>query len=291
MILLDAIVQHIAGSTGRAFVIRDTQVMGGGCINQTMKISAGAESYFVKTNQARLLPMFEAEAEALSEMAATNTIRVPQPVCHGVAGGQAYLVLEYLDLRGSANEAQFGQQLAAMHRVVQPRFGWHRDNVIGATRQPNGWHHDWIEFWREHRLGFQLRLAAENGCGGELQKLGEQLRAGFHVLFKNYVPQASMLHGDLWGGNASGLSDGTPVIFDPAFYYGDRECDIAMTELFGGFGNRFYAAYNEFWPLDAGYKTRRSFYNLYHILNHANLFGGGYQRQAVDMMQRLLNEM
>lgn len=288
MILLDVIAQRISEVSGQPFIVRDRQAIGGGCINQAMKVSDGVRTCFVKTNQAGLLPMFEAEAEALAEMATTNTIRVPQPLCHGVAGEQAYLVLEHLDLRGSANMTQFGQQLAAMHRVVQPRFGWHRDNTIGATLQRNSPQADWIPFWHQQRLGFQLKLAADMGYGGELQKRGNQLNERFHVLFAGYQPQASMLHGDLWGGNAAALADGTPVIFDPALYYGDRECDIAMTELFGGFDGRFYAAYNEAWPLDAGYKTRKTFYNLYHILNHLNLFGGGYQGQALEMIRRLL---
>ncbi|HEX5638122.1 MAG TPA: fructosamine kinase family protein [Gammaproteobacteria bacterium] len=271
--------------------MRDSRSLGGGCINRAMTISDGARACFVKANQAGMLPMFEAEAEALAEMAATDTLRVPRPICQGVTGGQAYLVLEYLDLRGSINMAQFGQQLAAMHRVVQSRFGWHRDNAIGATPQSNSLQADWIAFWRQQRLGFQLELAAVNGYGSELQKPGQQLLERFPVLFDGYQPQASMLHGDLWSGNAGALSDGTPVIFDPGFYYGDRECDIAMTELFGGFGGRFYAAYNEAWPLDAGYKTRKTLYNLYHILNHLNMFGGGYQSQALDMMRRLLAEV
>lgn len=283
--------QAIHDTTGEAFALRNQQAIGGGCINATQKISDGQRVFFVKTNRAELVDMFTAEAEALTEMAASHTVRVPKPVCHGISGQNSYLVLEHLDLRGNADMVLLGRQLAAMHRVTRTQFGWHRDNVIGATHQPNGWNSDWIEFWREQRLGYQLHRAAENGYGGTLQKLGEQLRTRFPVLFRHYQPQASMLHGDLWGGNAAGLADGTPVIFDPAFYYGDRECDMAMTELFGGFGNRFYAAYNEAWPLDQGYKTRRTFYNLYHIINHLNLFGGGYQSQSVDMMQILLSEI
>lgn len=288
MILLDAVAQHIGKMTGRDFVIRHHSALGGGCINQAMKVADGERVYFVKLNQASRFSMFEAEAEALAEMAAASVIRLPQPVCSGVAAGQSYLVLEYLDLCGRVNMALFGQQLAAMHRNSSQQFGWRRSNTIGSTRQMNDFSHDWIAFWREHRLGFQLSLAAEQGYGGELQRLGEQLLVRMPALFDGYRPMPSMLHGDLWGGNVAALSDGTPVIFDPALYYGDREADMAMTELFGGFDGRFYAAYNAAWPLDTGYKTRKTFYNLYHVLNHLNLFGGGYQRQATDMMKRLL---
>ncbi len=162
------------------------------------------------------------------------------------------------------------------------------DNWIGRTPQPNGWQHDWIAFRREQRLGFQLQLAAQNGFGGALQRDGEQLLARLDGLFDGYVPVPSLLHGDLWGGNHGFLADGTPVVFDPALYVGDRECDLAMSELFGGFAADFYAAYRASWPLDAGYAVRKTLYNLYHILNHANLFGGGYAAQAARMTAALL---
>ena len=291
MISLDVIAQRISETTASPYVIAESWSVGGGCINQAMKISDGSRGYFVKINQASLLPMFEAEAAALDELAASNTVRVPLPVCLGVAGSQCFLVLEYLDLSGSANMAQLGQQLAAMHRICSRQYGWWRNNTIGSTPQINDLKADWVSFWQQHRLGYQLQLATKQGYGGELQRLGEQLMTRMSGLFDGYQPRPSMLHGDLWGGNAAGLADGTPVIFDPALYYGDRETDIAMTELFGGFGGRFYAAYHEAWPLDAGYSTRKTFYNLYHVLNHLNLFGGGYQGQALDMMRRLLAEI
>jgi fructosamine-3-kinase len=235
--------------------------------------------------------MFEAEAEALREMAASNTVRVPEPVCYGEYDSQCYLVMEYLDLGGSADMVEFGRQFAAMHRVTADSYGWYIDNTIGSTPQPNTQSDSWVEFWREQRLGFQLQTAAGNGYGGELQRLGERLLADMPTLFVNHDPEPSMLHGDLWGGNYGALRDGTPVIFDPAFYYGDREADLAMTTLFGGFGGRFYDAYNEAWPLDDGYDVRKTFYNIYHIINHLNLFGGGYHGQAISMIERVLAEL
>ena len=235
--------------------------------------------------------MFEAEAEALREMAATATVRVPGPVCFGEFGGQAYVVMEHLELGGSADMAAFGRQFAAMHRVTAEQFGWRIDNTIGSTPQPNTPTDNWIEFWRERRLGFQLETAARNGYGGALQRLGERLLVEMPALFVGHEARPSMLHGDLWGGNYGALRDGTPVIFDPAFYYGDREADLAMTALFGGFGSRFYAAYDEAWPLDAGYGVRKIFYNIYHVINHLNLFGGGYEGQAIGMIERVLAEL
>lgn len=184
-----------------------------------------------------------------------------------------------------------GHQLAALHRQPRPYFGWHRDNAIGSTPQLNGRHDDWIEFWRERRLGFQLDLAGRNGHCGSLQRQGEQLRARLAGLFEGYRPTPALLHGDLWSGNAASIADGQPVIFDPAVYYGDREADLAMTELFGGFPERFYAAYREALPLEAGYASRRTLYNLYHALNHLNLFGSGYRAQAEGMIAQLLAEL
>jgi len=283
--------QQISQTSGNRFHIRSRQDVGGGCINSAYKVADADICYFIKTNNARYATMFEAEAEALREMSASASVRVPQPLCYGEFDSQCYVVMEYLELGGSADMARFGRQLAAMHRVSAESFGWRIDNTIGSTPQPNTPTHDWIEFWREQRLGFQLKTAAENGYGGELQRLGERLLADMPALFVNHQPQPSMLHGDLWGGNYGALRDGTPVIFDPAFYYGDREADLAMTSLFGGFGGQFYRSYNETWPLDDGYETRKTFYNVYHIINHLNLFGGGYHAQAISMLERVLSEL
>ena len=291
MSLLEHISQHITQVTGESFQPQQQQSTGGGCINQTITLSDGTRRYFAKINSASFGDMFEAEADALTEMADTHTVRVPLPVCHGNDGEQCYLVMEHLEMHGRADMRLLGRQLAAMHRVTANIFGWRRDNTIGSTPQPNQLDEDWFNFWRDQRLGFQLQLAARNGYGGELQSLGEKLMEVFPALFENHSPQPSLLHGDLWGGNAAGLDDGTPVIFDPALYYGDREADLAMTHLFGGFNADFYATYREAWPLDDGHAERRTFYNLYHIINHLNLFGGGYHSQAMSMIQSLLSSL
>jgi fructosamine-3-kinase len=199
--------------------------------------------------------------------------------------------MEYIEFGGRGDAAQFGAQLAKLHRVYSTNFGWLMDNTIGVTPQVNTPNLDWVAFWREHRLNFQLRLAQGNGYGGALQSKGQHLSEVFPELFANYSPRASLLHGDLWGGNHDVDIEGNPVIYDPAVYYGDREADLAMTELFGGFGNMFYRAYNEHYPLDEGYRVRKNLYNLYHILNHLNLFGGGYGVQAVQMMESILAEL
>lgn len=295
----DAIATQISGCTAQPFFVEEIFSVGGGCINRTFRIAGGSRRYFVKLNNADSLSMFEAEAAGLSEIHESRTLRVPMPVCWGENGTAAWLVLEYLELRAEsrshggngAHGAGLGVRLAAMHRVSSETFGWHRDTTIGATPQINERSSDWAGFWRKHRLGYQLRLAASNGYTGRLQAQGEQLMERLDAFFPGPQPAASLLHGDLWSGNYSFDAQGQPVVFDPAVYFGDRETDIAMTELFGGFSASFYGAYREAYPLDPGYTSRKSLYNLYHILNHLNLFGGGYRRQAEQVIAGLLAEI
>lgn len=286
------IARHIAAASGEPFAPKSPRAIGGGCINSAVRLSDGHRSYFVKTNASSRLAMFEAELAGLQALAETRTLRVPQPLCCATTGAQAYLVMEYIQpgVPGRESPATAGRQLAQLHRCVGQRFGWYRDNTIGATPQPNGQSKDWAVFWRENRLGFQLRLAADKGYRGSLQQRGERLLARCAPLIE-HAPCPSLLHGDLWGGNLTYDACGNPVIYDPAVYYGDREADLAMTELFGGFPTEFYAAYREAWPLDPGYDVRKVLYNLYHILNHLNLFGGGYLGQAQGMIDRLLAEL
>ncbi|GMR16816.1 MAG: fructosamine kinase family protein [Gammaproteobacteria bacterium] len=290
--------QKISASIGQPFQLKKQAGIAGGDINQAHQIEGilvdenRSASFFIKSNQKSRLDMFEAEAEGLQEIEKAQAIRVPHVVCSGVAANQSYLVLENLKLaRGAGGDIdsakRLGQQLAAMHKTTSSQFGWSRDNTIGSTRQLNKQTDNWIDFWREQRLGFQLELANQNGCGQSLYSKGQKLLTELEQFFTDYEPEASLLHGDLWSGNYGYLKEGDPVIFDPAVYYGDRETDIAMTELFGGFTAEFYSAYNQSWPLDKGYKQRKTLYNLYHVLNHFNLFGGGYAMQAENMIDRL----
>lgn len=286
-----AIAAHIQSVTGSAFRISDAQNASGGCINQALVLSDGQRRYFVKLNRAELVDMFSAEAEGLEALLATGAIRVPTPVCWGTDGaGSAYLVLEYIEFGHRDSQQTLGRQLAALHRSTAAQFGWHRDNTIGSTVQINTRDADWVRFWSRQRLGFQLELAARHGHRGHLQSRGELLLQQLPAFFTDYRPQPSLLHGDLWGGNWSTDVAGNPVLYDPAVYFGDREADLAMTELFGGFGTAFYRSYQEVWPLDPGYGVRKNLYNLYHVLNHLNLFGGGYASQAQGLVERLLAE-
>ncbi len=291
MTVWHTVAQQISAATGETFNIDAERSVGGGCINAATVLEGGGRRYFVKLNDAALVDMFDAEAAGLAELARADAVRVPQPICTGADGRQSFIVMEYIPLGGRGGLDVFGGQFAKLHRYTGDRYGWSRDNTIGSTPQINTPTEDWAAFWQQQRLGFQLRLAAQKGYGGRLQSRGEQLLGRVGDFFTDYTPAASLLHGDLWSGNYAADDAGNPVIFDPAVYYGDREADLAMTELFGGFGAAFYRAYDEAYPLDPGYAVRKTLYNLYHIINHLNLFGGGYKSQAEGMIDRLLSEL
>lgn len=285
--------KHIEEATGNTFKIVSARALSGGDINAAYHLKSADQSYFIKLNSSDLITMFEAEFKGLQEIANTKAIAVPHPIVYGKTDHQAFLVLEYIEfgIATKASDRILGQQLALLHQNCKDYYGWSHNNTIGITPQINTTQPDWLNFWRDNRFVFQLNLAAKKGYGGRLQTLGEQLCNNMSVLLDGYTAKASLLHGDLWGGNAAVNQSGQPVIFDPACYYGDREADLAMTELFGGFSGDFYASYQEVWRLDDGYKTRKNLYNLYHILNHLNMFGGGYLRQAENLMAQLIAEI
>lgn len=261
----------------------------GGDISAAWRLDIHEGALFLKTGPPSAAEMFGAEAEGLAEIARTGTIAVPKLLANGQTDTGVFLALEWLDLEraDAATERRLGEQLANLHRNTASRYGWHRDNTIGLTTQINTWNEDWIDFFRNHRLAFQLALAAQNGFGGELQEMGARLLKRLPVYFEQEKPAASLLHGDLWGGNWA-CCNARPVIFDPAVYYGDRETDLAMTRLFGGFGRNFYDAYDAVWPLSDGYLERQHLYQLYHVLNHLNLFGSAYLGGALELIKKLL---
>lgn len=280
------IADRISQATNKLFVVQESRGVGGGCINDSYVIRDGTQRYFIKLNQPNRLEMFVAEAAGLAEIDRTNTILVPQAVCTGVTSSHSYLVMTYLNLGNNpaASWSQLGQQLAALHQAAAPtQFGWHRPNNIGSTPQVNDWQDDWGNFFREQRLRYQLQLAGHHNFSQ-----GQDLLAAIPTLL-NHQPAVSLVHGDLWGGNAGFITTGQPVIFDPATYYADREVDLAMTELFGGFPAEFYQGYAAAYPLAVGYQQRKIIYNLYHVLNHYNLFGGSYLSQANNSIAKILS--
>ncbi len=289
----NAIGRQLSAALGAGFALRDVQPVAGGCACASWRIEGGGKTFFVKTGPAERAAVFEAEIAALDVLAATGAVRVPQPLLTGADERLAWLVLEHLELRRRKppTDARLGEALAALHRHTRSEYGWSRGSWIGSTPQDNVRDTDWTSFWRARRLEPQLRLAAERGYRDRLEPLGARLLERLPALLGDHQPPASLLHGDLWAGNAAALADGTPVLFDPALYYGDREADLAMSELFGGFASEFYAAYRTAWPLDeAGYRVRRKLYQLYHVLNHLNLFGEAYRAGAEDTIEALLAE-
>lgn len=284
---LEEVISH---ETGSMFHIKQRQALGGGSINNAYKVSDGQRDFFIKTNRKSLAFMFEAEQIALNTLAATQSILVPQPLITGTYASDSYLIMQYMDLSGPVDSALFGEKLAQLHQHYADRFGFEIDNSIGSTPQINAWNDSWIEFWQKQRLGYQLELCKQNGYEHKLYDVGQVLIEKVPYFFQSYIPKPSLLHGDLWSGNWSANRQSEPVIFDPASYYGDQEADLAMTELFGHPGIHFYASYKEHNPIDDGYSARKLFYNVYHLLNHANLFGGGYIQQSINSMEQLLVE-
>lgn len=282
------IAEQISAETGAPFEIARIAHQGGGCINDTVRLDgANGSSWFVKSNTGTDLGVFEAEFDGLQALAETHTVRVPKPLCLGESQGQAWFAMEFVELAGAkpGSQEQLGRQLAGLHKIKQPHFGWHRDNTIGSTPQPNPKSDDWIEFWRKDRLGFQLQLAEKND--GNFRG-ADRLREGLDELFADYEPQPSLLHGDLWSGNVSFTKDGASVIYDPACYFGDREAEFGIIRMFGGFTDEFYEGYESVWPLDDGFQTRLPLYELYHTLNHFNIFGPSYGAGCQRLIDQLL---
>lgn len=296
-LIVSAIPKSIAAALTQALDTpvdeRPRQTIAGGSINQCWRYESEREPIFVKAGPATAADMFAAEAAGLAALAHAEAVRVPRVLAGGIYRDGAFLALEWIELGPAtkSSEALLGEQLAWQHRKTQRQFGWDRDNTIGSTPQSNSWSTHWVGFLRERRLLYQLERAASNGAAAHTIDRGKLLCQLLDAFFSSYNPAPSLLHGDLWSGNWGADEDGLPVIFDPAVYYGDREADIAMTRLFGGFGHAFYTAYQSTWPLDPASGTRSTLYNLYHVLNHYNLFGGSYLAQAHSMIDRLLAEL
>jgi fructosamine-3-kinase len=272
---------------------RSRRAVSGGSVSQCWRYETARGPLFVKTGPAASIGALEGEAAGLNALARTETVRVPRVVSCGASSEGAFLALEWITLGQptKASEALLGEQLAWQHRQTSAQFGWERDNTIGSTPQPNAWCDQWVTFLRERRLLHQLDLAASKNADARIVERGRRLCELLDAFFSSYRPVPSLLHGDLWAGNWGTDDDGLPVIFDPAVYYGDREADIAMTRLFGGFGHAFYTTYQSTWPLDQAAGTRSTLYNLYHVLNHFNLFGGDYLGKAGAMIDHLLAEL
>ncbi|WP_199608651.1 fructosamine kinase family protein [Flocculibacter collagenilyticus] len=282
----NTIAQQISEHINTTFIISEKHQLSGGDVNLAYKINDERHTFFIKINEKHYLDNFNAEAFSLEKLTATRSVKVPEVILTGSTLNNAYLVTEFLPFNEKkCNWSLLASQLAACHQSVeQEMFGWDDDNFIGHTPQPNCWKKKWCSFFAEQRIGWQLQLLEEQNI--HLLDINE-ITSFIKNKLASHQPTPSLLHGDLWRGNLS-FCDGNPVIFDPACYFGDREVDIAMTELFGRLPDEFYATYNEILPLSDGYQTRKEIYNLYHILNHALMFKGHYIQQAKAMITKIL---
>lgn len=279
--LLSAINEHF----GLTLLINKVKPIGGGDSSQCFQVTDSANTrYFIKLNH-NPEPL-EAEMRNLNLLRNTP-ITTPKFLGFSVINNLGVLLLEHLVLTDNGDEASLGRQLAELHKVVNDRYGLAYNNFIGPTPQRNDWHNGWAGFWWQCRLAPQFAQA--ESLGYRLGIDATQLQALSDGLLQGHKPAASLLHGDLWGGNKGYLADATPVLFDPASYYGDRETDLAFTLVFGGFGDNFYHSYQRAWPLPPGWQKRESLYNLYHFLNHLNLFGSAYLGSVKSVIKSLRN--
>lgn len=282
-----AIEQNITQAIGEQFNIKYKKIVTGGDINLCYWLSDYQHNYFIKLSDKSRLQQFESEAYSLAQIKKINTMSCPEVITTGTTLDKSYLVLEYLPFKIACAKEwfNFGEQLAQMHKFsTHGQFGWQHDNYIGTTLQPNDWQSNWRTFFAEQRIGWQLQLLAEKSI-----KLGdiEHIIDVCHKKLLHHQATPCLVHGDLWQGNL-GFSDSGVFIFDPASYYGDREVDVAMTELFGQLPSEFYQGYQSVYPLENDYDKRKLVYNFYHNLNHANLFGGVYIEQCKANLTRIL---
>lgn len=270
--------------------LKDFSFCSGGCINHGGLLNTSKGSFFLKWNDCKQFPgMFEAEAKGLKLLKNPSVIHVPEVVSVDSFDRFQFLLLEFIEEKRKSDLywENLGHQLAALHKITSSKFGLDHNNYIGSLQQFNKQHTQWISFFIEQRLDIQLKLAIDSG------KIKSDTIHQFQLLSKklpSLLPEAqpSLLHGDLWSGNLITNEMGEPCLIDPAVFYGHREAEIAFTQLFGGFSKEFYHAYNNAFPLEPGFQERCDIYNLYPLLVHVNLFGGGYLSQVVSVLRRFV---
>ena len=290
---LPGAVAHAVGTAlGPGLRVLAARPVGGGCINEAARLETDRGPLFCKWHDAPPPGMFAAEAEGLAAMRAAGAdLHVPEPLAwrDGEEGGPGFLVTSWLERGrpGADFDTRLGEGLAALHTASAPRFGFSRDGYCGTTPQPNSWLPRWVDFYRTRRLGHQTRLARDGGrLDGAQAALLERLLGRLDELLADDGEPPALIHGDLWSGNLYAGEDGLPALVDPAAHYAHREAELGMMTLFGGFSDRVYAAYHAARPLAPGWRERNGLYQLYHVLNHLNLFGGGYGAQALALARR-----
>ena len=269
--------------------IKSMSSLSGGCISDAYKLTTiEGSNYLLKYYPGISDDMFEKEANGLRELAKPNAIRIPEVL----SVDKDYILLEFIS-SGSKKKnffEDFGRKFAEMHKYSADEFGFYEDNYIGSNPQINipdkNEKTNWVSFYFNKRILFQIKLAEKLGnATPELRKSILKLEEKIEEIIRTSEEKPSLLHGDLWSGNYMVDENGGAVLIDPAVYYGHREADLGMTKLFGGFASEFYKSYNDTYPLDDGYEYRENIYKLYHVLNHLNLFGGGYYSQAISLIK------
>lgn len=292
-----SIAESVAQTLGLPLVGLRLQPLGGNTLQATWRLVVperqAGHNLFIKTVAWAARDRLEAEADGLRALANCSPLAIPEQYGLGevatVSEPLAWLALEWLDLKSLRGPAELalGQGLAALHARTGPHYGWHRGNWLGASPQSNSAHVSWASFFAEQRLRPQFDRAMRRWPNRGLEVHKAEVLAAWQMLAGSHQPPASLIHGDLWIGNAAALPDGRPAIFDPAVHHADRECDLAMMRLFGGFSETAFAAYEQAWPLPPGHEQRLGFYQLYHLLNHANLFGAGYLEQSLAICRQI----
>jgi len=277
--------QQIANNAGIG-TVETTQTLQESDHQQCWQVVTDRGIYFVKTQLKRYAPLLTTQAHNLRAIAQTRTLRCPLVIAEGQTHKTAWLILEWLALKQTGDQAQLGKQLGALHHHTAAQFGWQETNFISQSIQYNHPLADWAAFFRAQRLLPQLRWASERGLAHSTVKKIEHLLEEIDDLFIDYQPQASLLHGNFSAENIAFLEDGTPVIFNPSSYYGDREMDIAMSQLSGHFDDVFYMSYQRDYPLMQGNEARKKRYQLYYLLNKFNCHGSDYASQ----IKALLND-
>ncbi|WP_297098342.1 fructosamine kinase family protein [uncultured Draconibacterium sp.] len=288
--ILQVVEERLSEVFGELVKVASSSALSGGCINHASKIDTNCGSFFLKWNSNCESDIFTREAESLKELskASDGTVCIPKVLyAKEVDETPAFLMMEYLEPGGTDQSERLGRGLAKIHKYQQDDFGFYSDNYCGATTQNNNWGKSWISFYRDKRLSFLINMIRESrGLDSSYLRLFEKLLDRLELLIPN-EEKASLIHGDLWSGNYM-LTKNGPALIDPAASYSHREMEFGIVTMFGGFSSRFFAAYNEEFPLDAGWRDRNQLYQLYHVLNHYYLFGGGYLQQAVSIAKRYL---
>jgi len=280
----------LEAATGKPLKVKSTQFKSGGCINNALKLSTSQGDFFLKWQSGIPEDMFQMEAEGLKLLSKAGTIKIPEVMAFGKLEGKHYLLMENIDSAPPSSNywEDFGIALANMHQNNSAgTYGLDHDNYIGKLPQPNDTDENWINFFVQHRLEYQLKLAIENQLVSS--DLVDRYRR-FYDLLPNLLPidQPALLHGDMWSGNVMVGNDGKACLIDPAVYYGHREIELAFTQMFGGFAHEFYNAYNSSYPLEPGFDERVEIYNIYPHMVHVNLFGTSYLNGVESVLRRYL---